>query len=164
MTRLTPIAIEADGHLLAFQISTTENRERKRVLERDADAKTAPPCIGVVSPVYVCKLFTGTHAFDVNARQLILISTMSTKSKKRKQTRSTRFKGAAILWKKKTRSRLSRSDTFPVPDRSEIHAHRSWDCESYCKVSPSDVPYRLFCPGYQANGPLSCKSSRIRSP
>lgn len=36
--------------------------------------------------------------------------------------------------------------------------------KAIANVSLSDVPYRLFRPGYQPNGPLSCKCSRIRFP
>lgn len=47
-----------------------------------------------------------------------------------------------------------KEEGLPVPDRFKIHARRSWDCESDCRVPLSVVPYRLFSPGYRTNEPI----------
>lgn len=49
------------------------------------------------------------------------------------------------------RRRVSRSDTFPVPDRSEIRAARSRDCESDCTAAPFRRSLSIVLPGLPAS-------------
>lgn len=140
-------------------INLMANRETKIVIRYRIEQKTYRVSKDSKQRNWNCKFLNNSEINETNlADDLVLgeetqILHLDTSTRRRMlvgKARKTR------LWRKEheEEKRLSRSDTLPVPDRFEIHARRSCDCESDCKVPLSDVPYRLFSPSYRTNGPI----------